>query len=181
MIGGEEKLLVAAREIVALGSSEPAQDLQRRVFDGRVNTDDVATLVISASESSSSQFTFTFSAVPMAVPLVRRSLQRFIVRLGYDEDARFAILTAAGEAIANAVEHAYVGAPGIVRLHAEVHDHLLAIVVEDDGRWKPAQRRDDRGRGLPLMRALMDAVEIRTNQARTEVRLTIGLGEQRTA
>ena len=51
----------------------------------------------------------------------------------------------------------------------------LMATIEDEGKWKPAQRREERGRGLPLMRALMDGVEIRTHQARTEVRLTLAL------
>jgi anti-sigma regulatory factor (Ser/Thr protein kinase) len=181
VVQGEETLLDAARKSVVFGAKEPAQDLLRRVFDARVNTDDVAALVISASDAPADRFTFAFSAVPMAVPIARRSLQRFLVGLGYDEEARFAILTAAGEAIANAVEHAYPDAPGTVRLQAHVRDDALAIFVEDDGQWKPAQRREERGRGLPLMRALMDAVEIRTHQARTEVRLTIAVGERQTA
>ena len=45
--------------------------------------------------------------------------------------------------------------------------------VVDEGKWKPAQRREERGRGLPLMRALTHAVEIRTHATQTEVRLRI--------
>ena len=175
VVTGEARLLDAARENVALGETEPASGLLKRVFENCENTDDVATLVISAADVGATAFSYTFTAVPMAVPLVRRSLQRFITALGYDEDNGFAILTAAGEAIANAVEHAYFGPPGIVRMQAQVHEGVLIIVVEDDGKWKPAQRRDERGRGLPLMRALMDTVEIRTHAARTEVRLSIGM------
>ena len=122
-------------------------------------------------------FAFTFTALPMAVPLVRRSLERYAERLGLDEDQRFSVLTAVGEAVANAVEHAYSGPPGLARVRADYHDGALLVTVEDDGKWKPAQRRDERGRGLPLMRALMDGVEIRTHQARTEVRLTLLLRE----
>jgi anti-sigma regulatory factor (Ser/Thr protein kinase) len=47
------------------------------------------------------------------------------------------------------------------------------VTVEDDGRWKQAQKREERGRGLPLMRALMDGVEIRTNQSHTTIKLTM--------
>jgi anti-sigma regulatory factor (Ser/Thr protein kinase) len=175
VIDGEERLVEALREGMTFPDEDPARGLLRRVFDGRENTDDVATLTISAAEVSATTFGFTFTAVPMAVPLVRRSLHRFVDSLGFDEDARFSILTAAGEAIANAVEHAYFGSPGVVRLQAHATDGVLYVLVEDDGKWKPAQRRDERGRGLPLMRALMDAVEIRTHQARTEVRLTMAL------
>ncbi len=181
VIEGEHRLIEAMRETAVRRDAEPARALLRDIFATRANTDDVATLTVTAADVASRSFGFTFSALPMAVPLVRRSLDRFISRLGLDDDHRFALLTAAGEAVANAVEHAYHGSPGIVRLEAEANDDALIVTVEDEGKWKPAQRREERGRGLPLMRALVDAVEIRTHQARTEVRLTMALDERRSA
>lgn len=179
VIEGERKLIDAMRDASVLRDAEPARALLRRIFATSSNTDDVATLTISAGDVASRTFGYTFSALPMAVPIVRRSLERFAVRLGLDDNRRFALLTAVGEAIANAVEHAYHGSPGLVRLEAQAGDDALIVVVEDEGKWKPAQRREERGRGLPLMRALMDAVEIRTHQSRTEVRLTMSLDDDR--
>jgi anti-sigma regulatory factor (Ser/Thr protein kinase) len=175
VLGGEALLLRAVRESVSVDEAEPARALLGRIFPTARSTDDVATLTISVRDVARPAFAFTFTGVPMAVPLVRRSLDRFAARIGLDADSRFAVLTAAGEALANSVEHAYAGILGLVRVHAEAVDGVLHVVVEDDGRWKPAQRRDERGRGLPMMRALMDGVEIRTHQARTEVRLTMRL------
>jgi anti-sigma regulatory factor (Ser/Thr protein kinase) len=134
---------------------------------------------VASADVPTRTFAFTFTALPMAVPIVRRSMQRFAERIGLNEDQRFALLAACGEAIANAVEHAYVGAPGLVRVSAHASQDRLVVSIEDEGKWRPAQRRDERGRGLPLMRALMDAVEIRTHQARTEVRLTMTLPNAR--
>ncbi|MDQ6944138.1 MAG: SpoIIE family protein phosphatase [Candidatus Eremiobacteraeota bacterium] len=179
VIEGEDQLLAAAREGAVRIDAEPARALLRRIFANRENTDDVATLTIASADGPSRTFAFTFSALPMAVPLVRRSLERFARSVGIDDDGRFSLLTAVGEAVANAVEHAYLGPPGLVRVHAHAGDESLVVTVEDDGKWKPAQRRDERGRGLPLMRALMDGVEIRTLQARTEVRLIMGLSDRR--
>jgi anti-sigma regulatory factor (Ser/Thr protein kinase) len=179
VLEGEERLLAAAREGVVHVDAEPARALLRRIFANRENTDDVATLTVAAADVPSTTFAFTFSALPMAVPLVRRSLERFAQGLGFDDDCRFSLLTAVGEAVANAVEHAYLGPPGLVRVQAHTGEENLVVTVEDDGKWKPAQRRDERGRGLPLMRALMDGVEIRTHQTRTEVRLTMALREGR--
>ena len=68
---------------------------------------------------------------------------------------------------------AYSACPGIVRLRVKNADDALHVSIEDDGRWKQAQKRDERGRGLPLMRALMDGVEIRTNQFHTAIHLTM--------
>lgn len=177
VIDGERKLLEAVRAGVAHRDPEPAGALLNRVFAAQENTDDAAALTVAAADLRARTFAFSFTALPMAVPLVRRSLERFAERLGLDGDERFALLTATGEAVANAVEHAYPGPPGLVRVHAEPHDGTLTVTVEDEGKWKPtpAQRREERGRGLPLMRALMDGVEIRTDQTRTVVRLTMGL------
>jgi serine phosphatase RsbU (regulator of sigma subunit)/anti-sigma regulatory factor (Ser/Thr protein kinase) len=179
VVEGESRLLDAVREGVARLDPEPARALLQRVFAARNNTDDVATLTVASADVASPAFAFTFTALPMAVPLVRRSLERFARRLGLDEDHRFSLLTAVGEALANAVEHAYLGSPGLVRVNANAGDDSLIVTVEDEGKWKPAQRREERGRGLPLMRALMDGVEIRTHQARTEVRLTMSLAAAR--
>jgi serine phosphatase RsbU (regulator of sigma subunit)/anti-sigma regulatory factor (Ser/Thr protein kinase) len=179
IIDGERRLLEAVRDGVTQRDAEPARALVQRVFAHAENTDDVATLTVTAADVRGTSFSFTFTALPLAVPLVRRSLERFAEQLGLDEDRRFSLLAASGEAIANAVEHAYPGPPGLVRVQANLHDDVLLVSIEDDGKWKPAQRRDERGRGLPLMRALMDGVEIRTHQARTEVRLTMALREGR--
>jgi anti-sigma regulatory factor (Ser/Thr protein kinase) len=179
IVDGERRLLEAIRESVRAADPEPARALLQRVFSSQVNKDDVAMLTIATADVPEGVFGFTFTALPMAVPLVRRSLDRFAERLGLDNDSRFSLLTATGEAIANAVEHAYGVAPGLVRVQAILNDDQLLVTIEDEGKWKPATRRDERGRGLPLMRALMDAVEIRTHAARTEVRLMMALSDDR--
>jgi anti-sigma regulatory factor (Ser/Thr protein kinase) len=180
VLEGEARLLDAVRAGALLGVREPARALIEHVFAQCANSDDVATLTVTSGDVASRSFSFAFSAVPMAVPMVRRTMRRYAEGLGLDEDARFALLTASGEAIANAVEHAYLGAPGLVRVSAQALEETLIVSVEDEGKWRPAQRRDERGRGLPLMRALMDAVEIRTDHSRTEVRLTMALRRART-
>lgn len=181
VVAGETRLLEAMRELVVDPTEQPARALLDGVFRGTENTDDVAVLTIAARDVASESFRFAFTAIPLAVPLVRRSLQRYAERLGLDEERRFALVTATGEAVANAVEHAYQGQPGLVRVAADVQDGTLVVSIEDEGKWKPAQRRDERGRGLPLMRALADAVEIRTHMTRTELRLTIVLPDRRVA
>ena len=176
IVEGEKRLVDEVRAGIFNPDSEPARALVRRVFAERNNTDDVATLTVAAADVPSADFDFSFTALPLGVPLARRSLDRFAQQRGLDEEERFSLLTAAGEAMANAVEHAYGDALGLVRVHAHVGDDVVTVTIEDEGKWKPAQRREERGRGLPIMRALMDGVEIRTHQARTVVRLTLDLG-----
>jgi anti-sigma regulatory factor (Ser/Thr protein kinase) len=43
--------------------------------------------------------------------------------------------------------------------------------VRDTGRWRDAPSRGDRGRGLPLMRTLVDEVVVEPGDAGTVVRV----------
>ncbi|GAC1309295.1 MAG: hypothetical protein NVSMB19_22950 [Vulcanimicrobiaceae bacterium] len=172
---GEEQLLDAVRAQIVSPSAEPAQAIVDRVFAHRKNADDVAALVLAIEDDAPETFAFEFSALPLAVPILRRSLARFLEQRAVRDDDAYAVLLAVGEAAANAVEHAYAGEPGLVRVRAEHTDETLVIDVLDGGRWKPVERRDERGRGIKIMRALMDRIEIRTMQAETAVRLTVCL------
>jgi len=173
VIEGEEQLVEAMRVEVLERCPGPALSVMRRVFGERKNSDDAAALFVETSDEPRSDFLFEFSAIPLAVPIVRRTLKRYAKRLGLDEDRAYALITAVGEAMANAVEHAYPDRPGVVRLRVAKQQGALRATIEDDGRWKQAQKREERGRGLPLMRALMDGVEIRTNQSHTTISLTL--------
>ncbi len=172
---GEEQLLDAVRAQIVAPSPEPAQAIVDRIFEKRKNADDVAALVLAIEDDAPEHFAFDFSALPLGVPILRRSLARFLERRGVSDDEAYAVLLAVGEAAANAVEHAYAGEPGLVRVRAECADGILVIDVLDGGRWKPVEHRDERGRGIKIMRALMDRIEIRTMQAETNVRLTVSL------
>ncbi len=88
-----------------------------------------------------------------------------------------AITLAAYEALANAVEHAYVGRPetGTMSLRATYHpgDKQLHVTVQDQGHWlepTPATSRL-RGRGIALMQALSDHPRINPGPGGTIVNL----------
>ena len=51
----------------------------------------------------------------------------------------------------------------------------MTITVTDSGRWRPP-RGANRGRGLPLMRALVETADVRQTDAGTVVTLTRRLG-----
>ena len=172
---GERELLDAIRAEIVSPGDDPAKGIVGRIFAERANSDDVAALVLSVDDDAPERFHFDFSALPLAVPLLRRSLAHFLTQQGVTENDRYAILLAVGEAAANAVEHAYLIDPGLVSVRAERDGDTLIVDVNDGGRWKPVERRDERGRGIKIMRALMDRIEIRTMQAETNVRLTVRL------
>lgn len=88
------------------------------------------------------------------------------------------LVLAANEALANAAEFAYrdAGQPGTIGIRANYHadDQKLTVTVSDEGSWRvpepqPADR--SRGRGIPLMRELSDALSIETSPGGTRVRL----------
>ena len=170
---GEEQLKDAIRAQLFTPSGNPARHIVDSIFGTRQNVDDVAALVLAVADTAPEYFTFDFSAVPFAVSMLRRELARYLQARGLTEDDTFAAMLAVGEAAANAVEHAYASEPGLVRVRAECTGATLIAEVHDWGHWKRAKPADERGRGIKLMRSLMDRVEIRTLQAETTVRLTL--------
>ena len=95
--------------------------------------------------------------------------------LGCDRAATEAFRLGITEAVANAVEH---GAPcenGLISVSLYINAGCLTTEVRDCGDFKPARQPadslDERGRGLPLMFAVMDHVEIDSVPGQTVVRL----------
>jgi len=76
---------------------------------------------------------------------------------------------AVNEAAANAIEHGYRSGNGIVELTGEAQDGHLEVTITDHGSWKDGDPDPARGRGLDLMRTLMDDVEIRAGTVGTTV------------
>lgn len=175
VLEGEAYLLRALERELAEGRPS-ARSLLGRIFAFDENTDDAATLIVATAPDDGAlpDFYYEFSAIPFAVPMVRGALRQYAHRLNLDDERTFALITAVGEAMANAVEHAYDGTGGNVRVRVSHDGGVFVATIEDFGRWKPAQKREERGRGLPLMRALADAVEIRTDQQCTTLSLRWG-------
>ena len=140
--------------------------------------DDVAVLVAHRRETALEPLQLHLIAVPAALPGVRRRLGSWLTGLGMGEQDRVGVMVAAGEACANAAEHAYRGqAAGPMRLRAAVDvDGLLTVTVRDEGAWRPPDRDPgDRGRGLLIMRQLVDSVALLEEEHGTTVTLMLRL------
>lgn len=115
---------------------------------------------------------YVFSAVPVVAPIARSIVEREIRDLDIDPQRRFDLVIAVGEAVANAVEHAYRDAPpGLVQLRIDRDARQLVATIEDFGHWRPFARSEERGRGIELMHACMDSVQIRSTRASTQILL----------
>jgi anti-sigma regulatory factor (Ser/Thr protein kinase) len=108
---------------------------------------------------------------PSALASARASLAGWLREHGGEEDEIFEIVLAVNEACSNAIEHPLDVQVEEIGLHAELSSGRIAIVVNDRGRWKPDSTSRDRGRGLDLMHAFMEKVEIVQSSDGTSVRL----------
>ncbi|GAA0249716.1 hypothetical protein GCM10009527_052660 [Actinomadura nitritigenes] len=110
-----------------------------------------------------------------SIPVVRRVVGDALRGLGVAEDCVADILVAASEACTNAVQHAR--ATGDYRVAGRVDDGTCLLEIEDGGhgpRPVPADRGvlSESGRGLKIMRALVDDLDIdRTSDRGTIVHL----------
>ena len=175
-----ELRLEELRRTVEAGPSEPEAlcDFVVRHMLGREEPrDDVAVLTLKLSAFPAHGFTLDLPAEPEALASVRKALERWLNEAGTGREDVHAIKVACGEACANAIEHAYRPGDAAFRVQASRMDSEVLIVVRDFGRWRD-QRGTDRGRGLPLMQALMDSVEVSPSRAGTTVRLRRRLGAE---
>ncbi|GAA2877104.1 hypothetical protein GCM10010472_38430 [Pseudonocardia halophobica] len=113
---------------------------------------------------------------------IRTAVSRWGRRAGLSADVLVDLLLAVGEAAANAVDHAYRGGPpGPVEVDVQLRRRrsgsVVAARISDQGRWRPATAGAvrDRGRGLPMIRALAAHLDVVATGRGTEVCLELAL------
>jgi len=168
-----ELRLEELRRTVEAGPSAPdalCDALLEQMLGHKEPQDDVALLVLGVSSLPAQGFTLDLPAEPEALSSVRQSLDRWLTEAGTSRRDVHAIKVACGEACANAIEHAYRPGDAAFRIEASRVDSDVLIVVRDFGGWREP-RGTDRGRGLPLMEALMDSVQVAPSSEGTTVLL----------
>lgn len=108
---------------------------------------------------------------------LRRRFRSWISLLT-DVDTADDLSLAVYEALANVVDHAYLGReqPGPMTLTTMASSPLgtgrdLVVTVEDEGTWRPCAEPGWRGRGLPLMRRLTEITSVLTGADGTTVQM----------
>ena len=166
--------VVRAAEVVRDGGDDPpevlADRLMSRLAPGGGYDDDVALLLCRLPGALDLELSADLDQLAPA----RRALRGWLTRCGLDPHQVQDVLVATGEALANAIEHGHRHTPGgRIRLAATAAADQLHVTVTDTGAWQPPRSDQDgrRGRGIALMRALVDEVEVRPSSGGTAVHL----------
>jgi len=175
VIAGIALLERATDALAATGAPDTAPLLDRAIFGTGPRPDDSAIMTVRL-ESARRELDLRVPAVPQNVGRIRAAMRRFIDQLGVDGEIAFAMLLASGEAVANAVEHAYgTDEPGDLAIRARSDGQRAEVVVEDFGTWGSGASDPARGRGLALMRDLAAAASVERASTGTIVRLTFAI------
>jgi anti-sigma regulatory factor (Ser/Thr protein kinase) len=148
-----------------------AEGLCQRVVDQLVpaagGEDDIALVALRLAPVEG-ELRVRFAADPQILSHMRRTVSRWLQAHGAEPQEVAALTLACGEACANAIEHAY--APGVAYFElGAAHDAgVVTITVRDTGRWRAA-RGTNRGRGLKMMAAAVDELDVRTTNSGTEI------------
>jgi serine phosphatase RsbU (regulator of sigma subunit)/anti-sigma regulatory factor (Ser/Thr protein kinase) len=170
------------REIASRGheSVEALCDtiIAEMVVDGRP-PDDVALLAARVTPLEDRLLT-RWPARSESLAQVRHLLRRWLRHEGATDDEIYDVTVACQEACANAVEHAYAPGEEAFEVEAMRLGDDIEISVRDRGQWRRA-RGSHRGRGMPMMEALMDSVHVQHTAEGTVVVLRRSLGRERAA
>jgi serine/threonine-protein kinase RsbW len=95
--------------------------------------------------------------------------------LSLDPGTTWELMLATSEAFANAVEHGQPCDPRGILLRAEIRDGRMGVEVADFGGCYPAGRTTKKGhgeggRGMRIIEATMDQVEVHPDRGATRVR-----------
>ncbi len=138
-----------------LGEAAPGDDVALLAVRTRPPPDDLGLLVV---------------ARPRELGSLRTRVRAWLVGLGAAPSEAGEITLAVNEAATNAVEHAYGLEDAAFTVEGRVDGDVVTVVVRDSGQWRePAGGL--RGRGVELMRGLMEDVEVESGPDGTTVAL----------
>ena len=149
-----------------------ADALCQRVLERLVppeGADDDVAMVVVRNLPIAPQMRLRFPASPQVLAQIRQILRRWLHAHGASSQDIAALTLACGEACANAIEHAYSPGPMSFELEVAYGDGVVTLAVRDAGRWRAASRDPNRGRGLLMIEATVDELDLRSTDTGTEV------------
>jgi PAS domain S-box-containing protein len=167
------------KEAVADGPDDPGalcDHIVARLLEHRPATDDIAVLTVRTVPMSAERLHIDLPTNPKSLATLRRTLGRWLDSLGASPVESNDVQVAVHEACSNAMEHGYRFREATIDVDGECDGEEVRISISDHGAWRE-KRDSDRGRGLDLIRALMDNVEVEPGENGTTVRVTKRLAE----
>jgi serine phosphatase RsbU (regulator of sigma subunit)/anti-sigma regulatory factor (Ser/Thr protein kinase) len=159
----------------ALGVSPLADRIFEEVASQIGSHDDIALLIVRLLEVPQ-RMDIEVPGEPSSLADLRRRLRTWLDLRGLDAEERDDAILAVSEACNNAIEHAYPHEPGSIHLLLEHREGTLSMRISDRGEWQPSSPSFERGRGIPLMHAVMDVATIEHDARGTSVTLSRLLG-----
>jgi anti-sigma regulatory factor (Ser/Thr protein kinase) len=172
LTNGLERLRALAA--VPASADQLCQRVTERLVPPEGGDDDIAVVALRIVPVESAM-RVRLAADPQVLSQVRRMLNRWLQAHGAQPAEIAALTLACGEACANAIEHAYPPGPAYFELEALHDEGLVTLAVRDSGRWR-APRGGHRGRGLKMIEAAVDEVDVGTTDLGTEVVMRHRLG-----
>jgi anti-sigma regulatory factor (Ser/Thr protein kinase) len=171
--------LDALKEALATGPHDPdalCDHMVACLLANRAATDDIAVLAVRTVPMSSERLHLDLPTNPKSLATLRRTLGRWLETLGASRVESSDVQTSCHEACSNAMEHGYRFREATIDVDGEFDGEEVRLTVTDHGGWRE-KRDSDRGRGLDLIRALMDSVEVEPGESGTTVRMTKRLAQ----
>ena len=164
-----------AREVLAQAHHAAPTEIADRLAEELLSDghdDDVAYLLYQHPLGVGRTVTTTVPARLEQLAVLRRTVRQWLTATAVDQHTAQELVLAVGEAVTNAVEHAYLDSePGSVELTVSRYSEELRLEVRDHGRWRTIPAPGPRGRGLKMMEKLTDAVTVDIDDHGTTVRL----------
>ncbi len=169
---GAEHGLITALERLARDGRCSAQELHADIFGATENSDDCTTLALHSRDAGANAQRFIYSTMPIFASVAREALRHYAQCHGIGSERQFNLLAASGEAIANAIEHGAHVPGDTFSIDMQIERGEIMLRIESSGRWRTSVPREERGRGMQIMRSCSSHVDIMSSQNRTYVTLT---------
>ncbi|MBV8602087.1 MAG: SpoIIE family protein phosphatase [Candidatus Eremiobacteraeota bacterium] len=167
ILEGEEALRRALERWALEGFAHRAAAVQASLRTGR-HQDDAAMFVLRFPHVD--EIDVRLPATPFNAQRMRRATRRFLAALPFVGERAFDLTLAIGEALNNAVTHAYGTGEGQVSLRLKRDSERLFAEIRDEGVWR-APPAFDRMHGLGIIEKLADRFEISTDRGGTCVEI----------
>ncbi|HWC25112.1 MAG TPA: SpoIIE family protein phosphatase [Solirubrobacteraceae bacterium] len=166
---GFERLAAAAAD-GPLEAQALCDRLLATALPAGATSDDVALLVL-CHVPLGSRLALDLPSEPSALGSLRALLRRWLAQAEASDVDIHAIVMACSEACTNAIQHAGAATHEPIAFEALLREGEVEVTVRDGGRWRDESPPSDQGRGLELIDALMDDVELEMTPSGTSVRL----------